>query len=299
MNLKSLQTDLIALQGNAILFEAQHFNARKEALNFIALIEKLALDQPENKTLRALHDQAQELADRILVFNDVLFQQLRADVQAGAQGRLLRKLLVPFTTYTPENGGQPHYGYENLDVLIEGVLMPMPHPEPTLARTYGMARYEPTPVSVMLEMYDQVQFSEGDVFYDLGAGLGKVVMLVRLLAGVPCIGVEFEPAYCEYAGQRAADLGLSGVKFINSDARDVDYSDGTIFFLFNPFGGDIFRDVMENLHQVAQHHAITICSYGAATPPLAELTWLQVDDPGTVDEVCLAIFRSNLPFVEK
>lgn len=118
-------------------------------------------------------------------------------------------------------------------------------------------------------------------------------MLMHLLAGIPCIGVEFEPVYYGYAVQRAANLGFTVAKFINADAREVDYSKGTVFFLFNPFGGEIFNTVFARLEKEAQTRQITICSYGAGTPPIDELPWLEVADPGTVDEVCLAIFRSN------
>ncbi len=194
----------------------------------------------------------------------------------------------------PEDRGQPHYGSETLDGLIGGVLIPLPPPSPGLERAYGMVRYEPTPVSVILEIYDRVHLPKDDVFYDLGSGLGKVVMLVNLLAQIPCVGIEYEPAYYEYALQRAAELDLTGVKFINADAQYVDFLDGSVFFLFNPFGGEIFNSVLDNLRQAAEQHPITICSYGACTPPLAELPWLHVADPGTVDEVCLAIFQSNL-----
>ena len=293
MKLHKLKADLAALQNNRSLYDAAQFNARKEALNFIALIDDLYLNQGANRELSELYEQAQQLYDRILAFNDGLYQNLRGEILSGVTGEHLRDLLTPFTNYTSENHGQPHYGYENLDVLIEGVLMPLPHPDPRLERAYGMVRYEPTPVSVILEMFDQAHFSSDDVFCDLGSGLGKVVMLVHLLAKIPCLGAEFEPAYCSYAAQRAAELGLTGATFINADVRDVDFSTGTIFYLFNPFGGEIFNAVFTRLEKEAQTRPITICSYGAATPPLNDLPWLQVADPETVNEVCLAIFRCN------
>jgi len=295
MKLHKLKADLDALQSSQALFEESQFNARKEALNFIAIIDDLYFSDDANQGLYELHEQAQQLGDRVLAFNDRLFQQLRAEILAGMTGERLRALLAPFTNYTSEDSGLPHYGYENLDALIEGVLMPMPHPEPTLERIYGMVRYEPTPVSAIMELFDQVHLSKDDVFYDLGSGLGKVAMLVHLLSQIPCVGIEFEPTYYEYALQRSVDLGLTDVKFINVDARDVDYSNGTVFFLFNPFGGEIFNHVFAKLEEEAQTRQITICSYGACTPPLAELPWLQVADPGTVDEVCLAIFKSCHP----
>jgi hypothetical protein len=292
MKLHKLKADLDALCSNHALFDAAQFNARKEALNFIALIDDLYLIQGPSRGLSELYDQAQELGDQLLTLNTRLFQNLREEILAGISGDHLYDLLIPFTNYSPENHGQPHYGYENLDVLVEGVLMPLPHPEPTAERAYGMVRYEPTPVSVILELYDQIPWTRADVFCDLGSGLGKVVMLLHLLAQAPCIGVEFEPAYYRYAFQRAAELGLTGVRFFNLDAREADFSAVNVFYIFNPFGGQIFGQVLARLQEEAQKRPITICSYGAGTLPLNELPWLQVADPGTVDEVCLAIFKS-------
>ena len=294
MKLHKLKADLDALENSQSLFDPGQFNARKEALNFIALIDDLHANQDANRDLIDLHVEAQDLHDGILAFNDVLFEELRGEIVAGATGEHLRDLVTPFTNYSVKDTGQPHYGYENLDVLLEGVLMPLPHPDPTLDRSYGMVRYEPTPVSVILELFDLVPFLRRDVFFDLGSGLGKVVMLLHLLAQIPCIGVEFEPAYYGYAVSRAAQLGLTGARFINADAREVDYSRGTVFYLFNPFGGEIFGTVLTKLEEEAQTRQITICSYGACTPILNGLPWLEVADPGTIDEVCLAIFKSNL-----
>jgi hypothetical protein len=293
MKLHKLKADLDALQRNEAIFDEKQFNARKEALNFIAMIEDLYLTHDAKRELVELYDRAQELHDQILTFNNALFNNIRGEIVAGARGQRLRVLLAPFTKYTSEDRGLPHYGYENLDVLVEGVLMPLPHPDPTLERAYGMVRYEPTPISVILELFDQLQFSADDVFYDLGSGLGKVVMLVHLLVQIPCIGVEFEPAYYAYAVQRADAMSLREVKFINADTREVDYSDGTVFYLFNPFGGEIFNHVLASLAQVARQHPITVCSYGACTPPLNELPWLEIADVGSGDEYMLAIFSSK------
>lgn len=292
MKLHKLNADLEALENNQSLFEVAQFNARKEALNFIALIDDLYLERDPNRELTNLYHRGQDLHDRILAFNDAMYEELRGEILAGAKGEHLRDLLTPYTNYSPKDAGHPHYGYENLDVLIEGVLMPLPHPEPTQERAYGMVRYEPTPVSVILELFDLVPFSRGDVFFDLGSGLGKVVMLLHLLAQTPCVGVEFEPAYYGYAVQRTAQLGLTGARFINADAREVYYSSGTMFYLFNPFGGKIFGGVVAKLKEEARTRQIMICSYGACTPILNGLPWLEVADSGTVDEVCLAIFKS-------
>ena len=182
----------------------------------------------------------------------------------------LREYFDTFTDYKVGNPGQPHYGYEDLDGLISGVLLSKPTPEETLERIPGMVRYQPTPTSVLLELIDQVKFSQEDVFFDLGSGLGQVVGLVNILTAVRCVGIEYQPAYYAYAVQMVSDFGLRNTAFINTDAQEADYAEGTVFFMFNPFGGRIFDVVLDRLRSEAEKRKITICSYGSCTEPIAE-----------------------------
>lgn len=128
-----------------------------------------------------------------------------------------------------------------------------------------MVHCEETPARTILDLMDQCVIGAQDVFYDLGSGLGQVVLLVHLLAGVKAKGVEFEPAFCEFARKQAAALGLTAVDFINTNARNADYSDGTVFFLFTPFRGQILHDVLERLEQAARQRQIRLCTFGSCS----------------------------------
>ncbi|MEZ4616402.1 MAG: class I SAM-dependent methyltransferase [Caldilineaceae bacterium] len=101
-----------------------------------------------------------------------------------------------------------------------------------------------------------------DCFYDLGSGLGQVVMLVQLLTGMAARGVEYDPAFVDFARRQAAILDLPAVRFVNADARIADYSDGTIFFLFTPFRGAMLRTVMTRLRDIAHDHPIRVGTFG-------------------------------------
>ena len=226
--------------------------------------------------------------------NAGLFAQLRERIQLKDYSPdQLREHFNTFTSYKSGSPGQPHYGYEDLDGLISGVLLTQPTPEETLERVPGMVRYQPTPTSVILELIDQVKFAEDDIFFDLGSGLGQVVALVNILTGVCSVGIEYQPAYCIYAVQMASDLRLRNTTFLNADAQEVDFVSGTVFFMFNPFGGRIFDVVMDRLRAEAVNRNITICSYGSCTAPIAELPWLEIRDPETVHDFKLAVFDSK------
>jgi predicted amidohydrolase len=294
MKMEKLQSELDELQANQDLYQESNLTARMEALDFIDLIEDMHRVRSRDRDLHRLHQQAHDLRQRLERINARMFTRLRQKIQHESTTPVqLRACFNAYTDYDPTNRGQPHYGYENLDGLISGVFLSKPAPQETRERQPGMIRYQPTPASVILELTDQVEFSSQDVFYDLGSGLGQVVGLVNLLTGVRCVGIEYQTTYCAYAREMASSLGLKNTSFINADAKDVDYSNGTIFFMFNPFGGRIFDDVMGKLHEQAQQRRITICSYGPSTSPLVAFPWLEAQDESTIHDFKLAVFRSK------
>ena len=295
MKMDKLQKDLDELQARPELYQESNLTARTEALVFIAMIEDMRRLRSRDPDLQHLHRQALALRRRLEHINTRLFAKLRGQIQMGAYSPAqLRTYFDSFTEHRPQAAGQPHYGYENLDSLIAGVFLSRPTPQETVEHQPGMIRYQPTPASVILELIDQVNFSADDVFYDLGSGLGLVTGLVNLLTGIPCVGIEYQTAYCATSRQMISELGLKNITFINADAQNADFSEGTVFFMFNPFGGRIFDAVLELLHKQAKSRRITICSYGPSTPPLAALPWLDIRDPGMIHDFKLAIFTNKL-----
>ncbi len=88
-----------------------------------------------------------------------------------------------------------------------------------------------------------------DVFYDLGCGMGRVLCMFarKRLAG--CVGVEY--SLDRYAQCVSNTMSLKGrrspVEVRHEDAATTDLSDGTLFYLFNPFGPSTLRAVLDNI----------------------------------------------------
>jgi hypothetical protein len=116
--------------------------------------------------------------------------------------------------------------------------------------------------------------------------------LVNLISGVKAEGVEFEPAYYNYAAACAAELNLPDVHFINVDARMADYSDGTVFFMYTPFGGSILQEVIERLRLESLSRNIRILTYGPCTLEVAGYNWLNQERAGENDIYQLGVFSS-------
>ena len=153
-------------------------------------------------------------------------------------------------------------------------------PEPAKELEPEMVFFQKTPARVIFELVELSHFTKDDVFFDIGAGLGQVALLVNLLAGVAVKGIEFEPAFCDFARGCAAGLNLSNVTFINVDARKADYSEGTIFFMFTPFTGEILQDVLAILRKESLVRRIRIITYGPCTAQVALQSWLHCASPG-------------------
>jgi hypothetical protein len=184
--------------------------------------------------------------------------------------------------------------YDDLDVFVNEWLAAGEIPGPTIELGAGMVEFYKTPARVVVEMIGRIDWKAGDVFVDLGAGLGQVAILVHLMTGVRALGIEIEAAYCAYARQSAEVLGLTGaVKFVDGDVRAADLSSGSAFFLFTPFKGEVFDQVMDKLRAVAASRRIKVIGYGPCSADMARLDWLQREGEGDAREYELQIFTSG------
>ena len=271
------------------LYEERNFDQRIEALELYPLSTRV------REALEAVDDR--------------LFQRLQAEIQAGLHQREGFKHLA-YQYFDPISGES---GYDNLDIFINRLFPFQDVPEPTKDLEPEMVYYQKTPARIVFELAGHLraggQVAEGhlgtgdhretgsppdvgDVFFDLGSGLGQVVILVHLLTGIPSRGIEFEPAFCAYARDCADWLRLPGVTFLNTDARDADYGEGTVFFLFTPFRGEMLKQVLALLQKEAVTRKIKVMTYGPCTEQVAKEPWLQRQTPPADDTYKLCVFLS-------
>ncbi len=283
-------------------FTDGHFAARATALDAVQQVYQLLQvnrrDARWGAYLQTLKQQAKGLKTRLRSADAEFFKTLRHDIRSGVHTLVsLRRLFDDHTRYRPDRLagrlGQIHRGYDALDALVQGLIRAEREPEPLQALERDMVHYEPVPARVVLDLIDQVPLTARDVFYDLGSGLGHVAILVHLLTGSAARGVEIETTYSRFAQDCAKELGLSQVSFVNRDARDVDYADGTVFFLYTPFTGAVLEAVLAALANEARSRAITVCTHGACTHDVAQQAWLQLRHPEANQALALAVFESK------
>lgn len=136
---------------------------------------------------------------------------------------------------------------------IEGV---SPEDEP-LPR--GSVPYLPCAVDDILAVAAELR--PDDVLVDLGSGLGRVVILAHLLSGARAHGIEIQRSLVEKSRARAAALKLDGVTFAHGDAGDHEL-DGSVFFLYSPFNGDMMTRVLARLEHLSRRRHIRVCAVG-------------------------------------
>lgn len=297
MQLEELRKELNLLVSDSSLERETNLLARARARDQITFTEQVIdVQRTQNpKCWLELQQMATDLKARLDSIDRVLVMSLRMQIQSGNFTRSeLRKELEQFTEYRPSAAAVTHVGYDGLDILLNNLLKLEQRPEPARKMREEMVHCELTPARAILDMLDHVGYTAEDVFCDIGAGLGQVVILVRLLSGMVCNGVEYDSAYAAFANRTIRDLNLTHTSVMGGDARKVKLDEATIFFMFTPFVGSMMDVVLKKLKRESRRRTIKLCTYGSCTLRVAEESWLKPLRPDAIDEYKLAVFAPKL-----
>ncbi|HEY8091631.1 MAG TPA: methyltransferase domain-containing protein [Polyangiaceae bacterium] len=267
------------------LLEAQAARRRVGFAERTAMLDALEVLPAEGPPLVA---RADRLRSRLEKADTELVRTLRARVRTRdyTPAGLRRALLA--------HAGEPGRAgaYDALDRLVAAMLDGGAPAAQSVTLEPGMVPYQPTPARVVLALLERARIGPKDVFYDLGSGLGHVVLLVALLAGARGVGVEIEPAFVEVARRSARRLGVRGVSFVEGDARASSLDGGTVYFLYTPFRGALLRQVLGSIREQSRHRPIRVCTHGPCGTSVARVPWLRrVDGGGRLDERTVTVFR--------
>ncbi len=107
---------------------------------------------------------------------------------------------------------------------------------------------------------DFLSLKKDDVFTDIGCGKGRVLCLAARYRPGRVIGVDLSKEFCETARSNANRMrgSHSPVVVYNSDAESFDYSEGTVFLLFNPFGATTLNMVLSKIHNDGKGKSVRI-----------------------------------------
>jgi hypothetical protein len=279
--ISEIQSDIDTIEENAALYEETNFNSRTDAIDFIDFhiidrIEGLLQNPSCPESFQILKQRAEKIKFDLERINVSLFKQLRKKIAAGMyKNAAFTEIISGYFNGHVINTDEPNkIGYDNLDAFMDGLLSKHGDVATTAELEPEMVFYQKTPARVVFEMAAMGKFNEGDIFVDLGSGLGQVAILVNLITGIATRGIEFEPVYCTLAQANTSQLNLHNVTFINTDARNADYSNGTIFFMYTPFRGSILQEVLHMLQKESAQRTIRIFTYGPCSPQVAQQDFL-------------------------
>jgi methylase of polypeptide subunit release factors len=214
----------------------------------------------------ALRHRVTNLRESLVLRDDVLFADTRGAIRSGLlRGETLERLLAECPR-------------EERDSFVERLLGVAHRPLEHTALDDDSIDYVPSGIESIVHAVRSAPVTPNDVFVDLGSGLGKVALLAHLLTGARCLGIDIQPALVAHANARAAEFVLDRVTFVTGDASDVDFSEGTVFYLYLPFTGAKLESVMRKLEAIASVRGIVVCALGV---DLSTYGWLSERESGT------------------
>ena len=105
----------------------------------------------------------------------------------------------------------------------------------------------PTAYHVLRSILSRVDLQPGDRFVDIGCGRGRVLCLAALWPIAHVAGVELRGEHAAAAERNLTRLRGRKTKsfFVKSgSAEDFDVSGGTVYYLYNPFGGALLETII-------------------------------------------------------
>lgn len=264
----------------------------------LALIEQLETDVLERVQylgaslpagVAALRVKAEAVHARLEADNARVLSRLRARIQTGRYTS--RGMQRAFARYLEHAGSAP--GYDALDLLVAGLFDAGEPGDERAVLEPDMVAYQPTPARAVLALLERAGINADDIVYDFGSGLGRVVLMVTLLTGARAVGLEFEPAFHEYATRCASDLRLARAQFRRCDVRDAEFGDGTVFFLYTPFRGEMLQRVLARIRDQSRGRRVRVATYGPCSGSVAQAAWLERTHGVAAAHDDLCVFESS------
>lgn len=96
-----------------------------------------------------------------------------------------------------------------------------------------IAPFVASPLRVVRQMLTLADLKKGEVFYDLGSGDGRTVIMAASEFGARAVGVELREDLTKKALSAIYELGIEDqVTIVQNDLFDVDVSPANVLFLY-------------------------------------------------------------------
>lgn len=150
--------------------------------------------------------------------------------------------------------------------------------EQELIKKYGIQQYDyqGLPVKDLDIIISKLNINKEDVFYDLGSGYGFVLIHFAQNTQAKGIGIEIVPDRVVESNKHKDRLKLENVYFKQGNVLDYDFSDGNIFFMFNPFTFETLKKVNRELKKISKQKFIKVVTVGKGMEFIKSQEWLEI-----------------------
>lgn len=181
--------------------------------------------------------------------------------------------------------------FDDADVFVRELFALNSVPERSSKLAKYCREYEPTPIRLVLNGLSRIDLKEGDVFVDVGTGLGIIPITVGFYYGIRAIGIEIEESFVKAGSEVVSRMSLKDIEIRCEDANRASFSDGSVFFFFSPVEKNILENICRKLSTEAESRTIHILSLFDSSRVFLEQEWLHSDSK-TYDPDRVMVFNS-------
>jgi SAM-dependent methyltransferase len=138
--------------------------------------------------------------------------------------------------------------------------------------------YEPISYAALSRVSRALALKPSDLIYDIGCGMGRAICYFARQNIKGSIGVELDPDLASVAKRNIARMRgrRAFAQAHTADAADHGYADATAVFLYNPFGAEVMRAVLDRIDRDRQGRAIRFVYVNPQQAEILDATpWLK------------------------
>ncbi len=115
-------------------------------------------------------------------------------------------------------------------------------------------RYEALDYPMLWKCINAMKLKSNDVAIEIGCGRGRTLCAMARQRLKKVVGIELDEALTQSARGNIRRMrgSRSPVEAICADAAFYDFSEGTAFYMFHPFGAATMRTVLSRIHESLQ-----------------------------------------------
>ena len=129
----------------------------------------------------------------------------------------------------------------------------------TLTIKYGLQSFRFGTSTYLVDLFSTLKLKENNTFYDLGSGYGNIILYgASLFPYVNFVGVEIVKERNDVCNTLIKKLELKNITTHCKDFFTVDFTDGDVFYLYNPLFESQYKKLLKKLKALAYAKPITI-----------------------------------------